>query len=156
MIGPLLFLVYINVLTDNISSNMKLFAGNSSLFTRVTNVTDSEQIYVEITLTSIFTKQSVEVIFTVEPNNPVHPELYFNDIPVARKVFTNNLGLYLDDHLSFDKNVRKSIIKAKAKGHICSEILLYQEKHFCIKRHTWHDTQTVHSPSPRLWRYYIP
>ena len=30
---PLLFLVYINDLTDNISSNIKLFADDSSLFT---------------------------------------------------------------------------------------------------------------------------
>ena len=33
--GPLLFLVYINDLTDNISSDMRLFADDSSLFTRV-------------------------------------------------------------------------------------------------------------------------
>ena len=32
VLGPLLFLVYINDLTDNISSTMKLFADDSSLF----------------------------------------------------------------------------------------------------------------------------
>ena len=43
VLGPLLFLVYINDLTDNISSNIKLFADDSSLFTRVDgiNVTHS-------------------------------------------------------------------------------------------------------------------
>ena len=38
VIGPCMFLVYINDLTDNISSNMKLFADDSTLFVRVTNV----------------------------------------------------------------------------------------------------------------------
>ena len=32
VLGPLLFLVYINDLTDNISSTMKLFADDASLF----------------------------------------------------------------------------------------------------------------------------
>ena len=35
VLGPLLFLIYINDLTDNISSDMRLFADDSSLFTRV-------------------------------------------------------------------------------------------------------------------------
>ena len=38
MLGPLLFLVYINDLTDNISSEMRLFADDSSHFTRVEGV----------------------------------------------------------------------------------------------------------------------
>ena len=33
--GPLLFLIYINDLTENISSDMRLFADDSSLFIRV-------------------------------------------------------------------------------------------------------------------------
>ena len=33
VLGPLLFLIYINDLTDNISSDMRLFADDSSLFT---------------------------------------------------------------------------------------------------------------------------
>ena len=35
VLGPLLFLVYINDLTDIISSQIRLFADESSLFTRV-------------------------------------------------------------------------------------------------------------------------
>ena len=38
MLGPLLFLVYINDLTDNISCNMKLFADDSSLLTQVDEI----------------------------------------------------------------------------------------------------------------------
>ena len=38
VLGPLLFLVYINDLTDNISSNMKLYADDSSLFARVSGI----------------------------------------------------------------------------------------------------------------------
>ena len=38
VLGPLLFLVYINDLTDNINSEMRLFADDSSLFTCVKGV----------------------------------------------------------------------------------------------------------------------
>ena len=38
VLGPLIFHVYINDLTDNISSDMRLFADDSFLFTRVTGV----------------------------------------------------------------------------------------------------------------------
>ena len=49
--------------------------------------------------------------------NSIHPELSFNDIPVAGKEFTNHLGLYFDERRSFAKHVRESIRKAK-KGDI--------------------------------------
>ena len=105
---------------------MKLFADDSSLFARVTDVTDTHEKLKEDTqkitewayqLKMVFntdlTKQAVEVIFSVKTNKPFHPELSFNDIIVARKEFTNHLGLYLDERLSFAKHVRESIIKAK-------------------------------------------
>ena len=38
VLGPRLFLVYINDLTDNISSNIKLFADDSSLFPRADGI----------------------------------------------------------------------------------------------------------------------
>ena len=38
VLGPLLFLIYINDLAENISSNIKLFADDSSLFIKVTDV----------------------------------------------------------------------------------------------------------------------
>ena len=41
VLGPLLFLVYINELPENIKVNMKLFADDSSLFTRVSEVNDT-------------------------------------------------------------------------------------------------------------------
>ena len=48
MFGPLLFLIYINDLTDNISSRMRLFADDSSLFTPVEVVGDVDQTHEKI------------------------------------------------------------------------------------------------------------
>ena len=41
ILGPLLFLVYINDLADDLSSNAKLFADDTSLFSVVHNVDTS-------------------------------------------------------------------------------------------------------------------
>ena len=43
VLGPLLFLVYINDLTDNISSDIRLFADDSSLFTCVKGVEQTHE-----------------------------------------------------------------------------------------------------------------
>ena len=41
VLGPLLFLIYINDLTDNIESDMRLFADDSSLFPRAKGITQT-------------------------------------------------------------------------------------------------------------------
>ena len=47
VLGPLLFLVYINDLTENIKSQMRLFADDSFIFTPVINVLDTHEQLVE-------------------------------------------------------------------------------------------------------------
>ena len=77
VLGPLLFLVYINDLTDNISSEMRLFADDSSLFTCVKGIDHTHEKLVKDLQTvsrwayqwkMIFnpdiTKQAIEVIFS--------------------------------------------------------------------------------------------
>ena len=41
ILGPLLFLIYINDLSDNLTSNAKLFSDNTSLFSVVHDVKTS-------------------------------------------------------------------------------------------------------------------
>ena len=86
VLGPLLFLIYINDLTDNISANIKLFADDSSLFIRVTDI-DSAHLLLSEDLAKItqwanqwkmvfnpdITKQAIEVIFSSRYIQPVHP-----------------------------------------------------------------------------------
>ena len=129
VLGPLLFLVYINDLTKGISSNIKLFADDASLFTRVNNNVNATQERLMRDLEKItawahqwkmkfnpdITKQAIEVVFSCKyaKTKPTHPPLTFNNIPVARQPSTKHLGIILDDKLSFAEHIREAILKAK-------------------------------------------
>ena len=87
VLGPLLFLVYINDLSDNIKLEMRLFVDDSFLFTKVEGI-DRTQEKIEEDLATIgrweyqgkmvfnpdITKQAVEIIFSVKNKITVHPE----------------------------------------------------------------------------------
>ena len=119
VLGPLLFLIYNNDLTDNISSDMRLFADDSSLFTCVKGVTQTHHKLLKdlqtVTLWAYqmkmvfnpdITKQAIEVIFSCKKDKPVHPDLTFNGVPVSREPFTKHLGVYLDSRLNFCKHIK--------------------------------------------------
>ena len=104
---------------------MRLFADDSFVFTPVKKVEVShEQLVNDLETVSnwgyqwkmVFnpdiTKQAVEVIFSVKKKKPFHPELKFNDIPVAREDYTKHLGLFLDSRLNFSKHITEAIRKA--------------------------------------------
>ena len=79
VLGPLLFLVYINDLMDNITSQMRLFANDSLLFTCVKGIDETHETIVKdmhivtdwahqwkMVYNPDITKQAIEVIFSVK------------------------------------------------------------------------------------------
>ena len=124
VLGPLLFLIYINDLTDNITSNIKLFADDSSLFARVRNkiaATHSQLVGDLNTITAWahqwkmkfnpdITKQAIEVIFSNKHVKGDHPPIDFNGVPVARELSTQHLGLIADSKLNFREHIGAQIV----------------------------------------------
>ena len=68
------------------------------------------------------TKQAIEVIFSCKTNKPNHPDLTFNNIPIARESSTKHLGVYLDTRLNFSRHIKEKIPKAM-KGVTLLKIL---------------------------------
>ena len=58
------------------------------------------------------TKQAIEIIFSCKTKKPVHPELSFNDIPIAKEDHTKHLSMFLDSRLNFSKHIKEKILKA--------------------------------------------
>ena len=114
ILGSLLFLIYINDLTDNLVSNPKLLADDASLFSIVTdpNVT-ANQINNDLHNISTWTyqckmnfnpdtsKQAQEVLFSRKVEVTAHRQLVFNNNPVHGTASQKHLEMFLDFKLNF-------------------------------------------------------
>ena len=109
MLGPLFFLVYVNDLVDDISSDAKLFADDTSLFTvEYDEIISANQLNRDLKIISEWAcqwkmqfnpdinKRAVQVIFSQKRNNSIHPSLFFNEAPVVMKDEQKHLGMILD------------------------------------------------------------
>ena len=114
---PFVFLVYINDLPTCLSSNPKLFAGDTSLFSvfhdRNTSANELNNDLLKIrswtyqwkmSFNPDPSKQAQEVIFSCKIKKPNHLELIFNNIPVKENSNEKHLGMFLDNKLNFGEH----------------------------------------------------
>ena len=100
----LLFLIYINDLSNNLSSNCKLFADDTSLFSVVNNIHTSATTlshYLKAITSWAFQwkmilnpdlrKQAQEVIFSRKNKKLLHPTRFFNNISLNNSLFPKHL-----------------------------------------------------------------
>ena len=126
VLGPLLFLIYINDLVDDLSSEAKLFAEDTSLFTIVYDeAVAADQLNCDLSIISDWAyqwkmqfnpdnnKQAVQVIFSCKKYKPIHPSLFFNQSDVVTKDEDTHIGMVLDSKSNFNSHVREAIIKAR-------------------------------------------
>ena len=97
VLGPLFFLVYINDLVENVSSDAKLFADDTSLFTVVYAADQSDR---DLKVISDWAyqwkmqfnpdknKQAIQVIFSQKRTKSVHRPVFLNESEVKIKVKT--------------------------------------------------------------------
>ena len=143
VLGPLFFLIYINDLVDDLSSEAKLFADDTSLFTTVYDeAVAADQLDCDLSIISDWTyqwkmqfnldknKQAMQVIFSCKKYKPTHPSLFFNQSEVATKDEHTHLGMILDSKLNFNSHVREAIIKAR-RG---IGIIRFPNFQICLKR----------------------
>ena len=126
VLGPRLFLIYINDLEKNIKSNIKFFADDTMLFSIVNDpAISANNLNHDLDIIQRWayqwkmefnpdpTKQANEVLFSCKKSSPNHPQLIFNGIVVSKVNDQKHLGLILDSRLSFEKHINGKIIKAK-------------------------------------------
>ena len=120
ILGPLLFLIYIN----GLKSNPKLFADNTSLLSAIHDV-NSSHIDLNEDLDKINnsayqskmsfnpdpSKKAQEVIFSRKVNNVLHPPLTFSNIDVGQISSQKHLGMFLDFKLSFNEHLETAFAK---------------------------------------------
>ena len=124
VLGPLLFLIYINDLPDGIMSMCKIFADDTSLFS-IENSTHSSQSVLNSDLKCINEwayqwkmhfnpdpkKQANEVIFSRKSDKSIYPPVTFNNNHVTNCSHQKHLGVVLDSKLDFNLHIEQKIKK---------------------------------------------
>ena len=125
ILGPLLFLIYINDLPDGLKSNVRIYADDTSLF----SVVHDPRLYSDIINSDLSmiklwahqwkmsfnpdpSKQAVQLIFSRKRVQLDHPEIYFNDIQVSSVDEHKHLGIILDKKLTFSSHIKELLGKA--------------------------------------------
>ena len=124
ILGPLLFLVYINDLPNELKSSVKLFADEPSLFTIAKDKNESANtLNNDLLLISKWaynwkmlfnpdpSKPAQEVLFSRKKKTQIHPTISFNNIQVERASHHKHLGILLDEKLNFNQRIDTTILK---------------------------------------------
>ena len=119
-------MIHINDLVDDLSSDAKLFADDTSLFTVVHDETvAADQLNRDLKVVTDWAyqwemqfnpdinKQAVQATFSQIRTKPIQPPLFFNDAPVWTKMNKKHLGMVLDSVLNFCSHIREKIISAR-------------------------------------------
>ena len=133
VLRPLFFLIYINDLSDYLSSNPKLFADDTSLFSVVHDKnTSAKELNNNLQKISNWAykwkinfnpdpfKQAQEVIFSRKITKTNQPTSIFNDNPVHQVALQKYLGMFLDCKLNFEEYLKTIVNKInKTTGLLC-------------------------------------
>ena len=130
VLGPLFFLNYINDLLLGLTTNVKLFADDTSLFSVVNNASvsafrlNNDLVKIrdwtfnwKMSFNPDPTKQAKEVIFSTTTTTTTkilgtHLSLFFNNLLTEQNTTQKHLGLTLDHKLTFQYRVNEKIKKA--------------------------------------------
>ena len=124
ILGPLLFLVYINNLPNELKSSVKLFADDTSLFTIVKDKTESANtLNNDLLLISEWvynwkmlfnpdpSKPAQEVLFSRKNKTQIHLTISFINTQVARASHHKRLGILLYEKLNYNQQINTTILK---------------------------------------------
>ena len=125
ILGPLLFLIFINDIPANLECNVKIFTDDTSLFSLVREPNESSgklgrdlgrvarwAHQWKMSFNPDPSKQSVEVHFSRKINPLDTPPVYFNNLAVPSCETHKHLDLLLDKRLTFGCHVEEMILRA--------------------------------------------
>ena len=125
ILGSLMFLIYINDLSSELSSNPRLFADDTSLFLVVrdtdlsANPLNNDLLKInnciyqwKMSFNPNPSKQAQEVVFCCKIKKPSHPVLIFNNNQIIQTPYQKHPGFLLDERLNFGEHLRYIANKA--------------------------------------------
>ena len=123
VLGPLLFLIYVNDISEHLLSLTRLFADDSSLFVSATNINDIEGIlnhdlaiitnWAKMWLVK-FNPSKTEAILFSYISSEFFPNIVFDGVNVKFVKCHKHLGLTFSDNMKWDTHI-ETILKSASK-----------------------------------------
>ena len=124
VLGPLLFLIYINDLADNIDSNIKLFADDTSIYLSLddnqirTQTLNSDLLKIQEwanTWKVTFNAQKTNKLDICNQNVIILNSLYFDNTLLNTREHHKHLGITLQNDCKWDQHIANLIIKCRTQ-----------------------------------------
>ena len=122
ILGPLLFLIFINDIVQDIQSNIRLFADDTSLYIKVDHpISAADALNSDISkisnwankwLVTFNPSKSASVLFSRKLNRPLHPPLIMENQRIEETEQHKHLGLTFSNNCSWHSHIEQ--IKNKA------------------------------------------
>lgn len=122
ILGPLLFLIYINDIVDDIHCKIRLFADDTSLYIIVDNPADASQLlnsdmeiihqWAKQWLVKFNPAKSESLLFSRKINKPYHPPVVMDNQNITEVKTHTHLGLVFSGDCTWHEHL--ALIKAKA------------------------------------------
>ena len=132
VLGPLLFLIYINDVTENLKSDCLLYADDTSLFDIVDDpATSSQKLNNDLSeikdwarkwLVTINPSKTECMTFSAKRIKPPHPDLFYADNKIIEVAQHTHLGVVLCNNLSWRAHIFKIYEKASKRLNILKGI----------------------------------
>ena len=135
ILGPLLFLVYINDVPNELKFSAKFFTDDTSLFTIVKDKNESANILSNDLLLISKWAYNWKMLFNPDPSKPaqkvlflrkkkiqIHPTISLNNIQVEEASHHKHLGILLDEKLNFKQRIDTTILKIKKGVSIIKKV----------------------------------
>ena len=126
ILGPLLFLIYINDIVEDIHSCIRLFADDTSLYIIVDNPLqaaerlnedlDKIHLWAAKWLVSFNPAKSESILFSRKLNRPFHPHLIMNQQVINEETSHKHLGLIFSSDCNWHEHI--DYVKTKAWSRI--------------------------------------
>ena len=139
VLGPVLFLLYINDLPQTVLSTIKLFADDTKLYRPVQAIEDCCAIQEDI---NALENWSHNWLLKFHPEKcqvlklgSEHPDYIFhmtdkdgNNIPLKETLVEKDLGVHVDNNLNFQHHIHKAVSKANQTLGLLRRTFRYMDK----------------------------
>ena len=132
ILGPLLFLVYVNDIVQEINSTIRLFADDTSLYIIVESSEEAANTlnqdlnrisaWAEKWLVSFNPQKTDSMILSRKTNKPIHPNILMNNQIIAEVNHHKHLGLIFETNGSWHEHIKLITAKAWQRVHVMRKL----------------------------------